>query len=199
MENQLQGGTGQSQVRAPASVSFCINGDPRPLTRPRMTFSRHLNRAWMRDTAGNIQAKAAFRRSVPSRVFVGGTPAILFDAETPIVVDVTFLMARPLIHFVNPRVTGRDRLRDASRVLWPRRSDIDNLDKLVLDALQGFLFANDTQVVKQHIQKIYHNSAPYTGQTVVSIRPAVAYDLIPMAHGMIAHGDGTAAMPFEIV
>ena len=60
----------------------------------------------------------------------------------------------------------------SARSKWPGKPDIDNMDKFVLDALQGFLFANDSQVVRQSLYKCYHHEPPFMGQTVVSIHRA---------------------------
>jgi Holliday junction resolvase RusA-like endonuclease len=55
---------------------------------------------------------------------------------------------------------------------WPTRPDLDNLDKFVLDALQGLIFENDSQIVSQTISKSYDWNPPFAGRTEVHIYPA---------------------------
>jgi Holliday junction resolvase RusA-like endonuclease len=155
-----------------SSISFVVEANPKPLARPVVgrgaRFSSN-SKVWLRDP--NKEAKAAFRNAVKILVFGNTDARILFDATTPIVVDITFLVKAPTEHFVNrDRASGR--IKEAAITQWPTKPDIDNLDKFVLDSLQGLLYVNDSQVVQQQIQKLYHHQPPFTGQTVVFIHRA---------------------------
>ena len=61
---------------------------------------------------------------------------------------------------------------------WPRRGDLDNLDKFVMDALQGLIYTNDKQVQKQLIRKIYHRDGDCEGEIVIKVQQSSNEDLI---------------------
>lgn len=154
------------------SVSFCVEGNPKSLARAVLSRGKgQSNKVWLRDPSKEY--KAEFRAAVQHCGIFGkdGRPRILFDAGSPIVVDITFHVKTPKDHFVN-RNQSCGQIKTSARTKWPTRPDIDNLDKFVLDALQGFVFANDFQVVRQTIIKGYHHEPPFMGQTIVSIRRA---------------------------
>lgn len=150
-------------------VAFCVEGNPKPLARAILSRGKgRSNKVWLRDPGK--ESKAEFRAAVQRcGIFgEGGQPRILFDAKTPIVVDIAFHVKTPQDHFVNRNLAG-GQIKASALTKWPTRPDIDNLDKFVLDALQGFLFANDSQVVRQTLYKGYHHEPPFVGRTTVSI------------------------------
>ena len=154
------------------SVSFCVEGNPKSLARAILSRGKgRSNKVWLRDP--NKESKAEFRAAVQRCGIFGGNgqPRILFDAGSPIVVDISFHVKTPQDHFVNCNQAG-GQIKVSACTKWPTKPDIDNLDKFVLDALQGFIFANDSQVVQQTIYKGYHHEPPFIGQTIVSIHRA---------------------------
>jgi len=57
---------------------------------------------------------------------------------------------------------------------WPKRPDIDNLVKFVLDPLNGTRYHNDSQVVDISASKAYESLQGTTKEgTYVSIRPVL--------------------------
>jgi Holliday junction resolvase RusA-like endonuclease len=40
-------------------------------------------------------------------------------------------------------------------VEYPKKVDIDNVYKSITDAMQGIVYANDSQIVQAHIKKLY--------------------------------------------
>jgi Holliday junction resolvase RusA-like endonuclease len=152
------------------SVTFTVDGNPVPLARPVLSRTgKASGRVWLHDP--NKEKKLAFRNTVRQKLFGEGEERILFPLHSPIAIDIVFLIPAPKNHFVG---VDRDRgeLKKSSVGLWPSKPDIDNLDKFVLDALQGLLFVNDGQVVEQHIWKAYDHSPPFQGRTKVTIRRA---------------------------
>ena len=161
------------------SVCFIIESNPKPLARSVIgRGARGSNQVWLRDPTSSREAKAAFRESVKTAVFGIREASILFDATSPIVVDITFFLKPPKDHFVNCD-PALGRIKESALKKWPTKPDIDNLDKFVLDCLQGLLYSNDSQVVKQQIQKMYHHHPPFTGQTKVIIRQAEEHEFAP--------------------
>lgn len=81
-------------------------------------------------------------------------------------IDVTFLISRPLCHFV-----GGDRnngVRQQYESAMPTTTgDIDNYVKFFLDAIDGIFYSNDRNVVQIRALKLYCNSN--RGSTVFKI------------------------------
>lgn len=91
----------------------------------------------------------------------------------PVVVRLLFSMPIPKQH----RVSAWARIR-ASNILaklWPTaKPDIDNMEKLITDALIGIAYKDDAQVVAVLKAKAYMQEG--CPETVVSVRPATALD-----------------------
>lgn len=73
----------------------------------------------------------------------------------PIRLDLTFVLKRPKGHYGTGRNSGR--LKKSAPRYHIVKPDRDNLDKLVMDALNGYLWRDDCQVVQGSIMKQYHN------------------------------------------
>ena len=57
------------------------------------------------------------------------------------------------------------------------RTDVDNLAKFVLDALNGVLYVDDKQVASLTVTKVYDDEEPYTGSTDVIVKSLTMEDL----------------------
>ena len=113
------------------SVLFFVAGEPKPLARPRATRrGQH---------AGIYQEKPQWYALVAHEAALAGRGAAF---SGPVRVRLNFLMPRlkKMPKTEKPHVT---------------RPDIDNLSKLILDAVTPTLIANDTQVVELHAHKRY--------------------------------------------
>eukprot|EP00978_Attheya_sp_CCMP212_P043897 scaffold294437_cov30-Attheya_sp.AAC.1 len=98
-------------------------------------------------------------------VMPGDNP--VFGDNTFLEVNCWFIMKRPISHFNHD---GTLRL-GAQR--FPTSSDVDNLVKLVLDALQGILYRDDRHIVVLFAGKSYPSeNDPHTnfGKTVIKAR-----------------------------
>jgi Holliday junction resolvase RusA-like endonuclease len=93
-------------------------------------------------------AKAKLEFAVSARQFA---PEKLIDQA--IRVDTTFYMPRPLYHYGTGR--NSDKLKDSAPVFHTKRPDIDNLSKLVMDALTGVIWTDDSIVCKGFTEKVY--------------------------------------------
>jgi Holliday junction resolvase RusA-like endonuclease len=166
------------------SLTFTIEGNPKALSRPIISravkssnkAAKFSNKVWLRDPCK--EAKKVFRESVRRIVFKGGetTADVVFDLNIPLTVNIRFFLQVPQHLFVNnDRHMGR--LKPGRTSSWPTKPDLDNLDKFVLDALQGLIFANDSQIVSQTICKSYDWNPPFAGRTEVHIYPATINNL----------------------
>lgn len=73
----------------------------------------------------------------------------------PIRLDLTFIMKRPKGHYGTGK--NANKLKKSAPVYHIVKPDRDNLDKFVMDALNGYLWRDDCQVVQGSITKKYHN------------------------------------------
>jgi Holliday junction resolvase RusA-like endonuclease len=88
--------------------------------------------------------------------------------EIPVEVRLTAHYGRPASHFLKDgglSAAGR-------RALVPmKRPDLDNVVKLVLDALNGVAYADDSQVLRFTADRVWASAAQGPG-VLVSVRPA---------------------------
>jgi Holliday junction resolvase RusA-like endonuclease len=61
--------------------------------------------------------------------------------------------------------------------------EVDNMSKLVLDALQNIIYCDDSQVVKCGAVKVLDTKAPHNGRIFFSVRCAEPHDF-PNDFGM---------------
>jgi Holliday junction resolvase RusA-like endonuclease len=137
-------------------ISFTILGKPVPLSR-----------------TGHGQFGGKYF-SAPTSIQIGlvvdawqksGEPR--FDDDTPLCLDARFLFERPAGHFGTGRNAGV--LKDRFLLTEPTgRPDLDNMVKLICEALQGNAFKDDSRVVTIHAAKRYDERA----RTVIALRPA---------------------------
>jgi Holliday junction resolvase RusA-like endonuclease len=131
------------------SLSFVVVGDPPVQKRHRIAW-RHVFGVWKNSKKGNhhrnpyvydpsAREKAAFRsavRAAMEEIPIAAFP--YFDAEQPLMLVVGFAFLRP--HVFHP---------------FPRRKDLDNLVKFVMDACHVVLYDNDTVVVRLVAEKSF--------------------------------------------
>jgi Holliday junction resolvase RusA-like endonuclease len=150
----------------PLSVQFKVRGEPRPLVRHRSA------RGFMYNPSAPRQE--SFRNIVQQLVYQEGDASLvqvpLFAEGVPLVMKIVMRTKRPKNHFVASR-PGPDRMREkAPDQTAPTRSDVDNLGKLVLDALNGLLYHDDRQIISLHLTKLLDNDGLCKGSTEVYIR-----------------------------
>lgn len=124
------------------TLVFSVEGEPKGKGRPRFSkvggFVKTYTDQKTRDYESLI-SKAA-------RTAMGETPPM----EGAVSVSLYFRLPMP-------RATPKKRmvsLLDGS-VRPTKRPDLDNLDKSVLDAMNGIVYADDSQVVTIHSKKVY--------------------------------------------
>lgn len=109
-------------------TSFRVLGPPRPLMRPRFSKGRVYN-----PSSGDMRDFL--------RVAKPHAPPVLADGG-PLSIDMEFVFARPSSH-----LTSRGGLRVSAPRFHTNMPDVDNLVKLVLDALNGEFYRDDRQVI----------------------------------------------------
>jgi Holliday junction resolvase RusA-like endonuclease len=134
-------------------VDFRVDGVPRPLQRPRFSGGRVYNPSG--------KELAAFRKASQQRCPFDSPP------PGPVAVDLVFVMVRPQSHF---RRDGQ--LVPTAPPTHQATPDVDNLSKLVLDALNDLYYADDRQIHRLTASKRYGGLGELAGTEV-----AITYGL----------------------
>lgn len=151
------------------TVRFTVRGNPLPLRRHRTS------RGFMYNPSA--KAQEAFRKIVRDLLPGSNTTEPLFGNETSLAITLVFRTQRPKKDFVGGK-PGDGRLRPfegekltaPSPLLPALRSDVDNLAKFVLDAMNGLLYEDDRQVVSLHATKFRDSADECLGSTEVFVR-----------------------------
>lgn len=123
----------------PTAIAFSVPGDPVPQPRPRVTTRGGHGHAY----TPKSHPVHAYRQAVAAAARAAG--AGIHGDAVELVLD--FVFARPKSHL---RKNGL--APDAPR--WPRK-DIDNLQKAVMDSLNGVAWEDDSQVIRVVASKSY--------------------------------------------
>ncbi|MBW2560529.1 MAG: RusA family crossover junction endodeoxyribonuclease [Deltaproteobacteria bacterium] len=141
------------------TAQFTFNLDPIGKGRPRVVqVNGHSMAFTPKKTA---HAEQIIRAQVTAE---GGGE--FFEAGTPLSLDVEFVMAKP------PSAPKK-------RHYPTTKPDIDNCYKLLTDALERFLYSNDSQIVDVHMRKVY-GAVPCITVTVAEVEapPVLVSDLL---------------------
>lgn len=103
--------------------------------------------------------KGKFKKSVEKVI-----EDFMFLTDCPttkeIMIQMEFHLPRPKSHFRTGKFKGILK-KDAPK--YPRKPDIDNLAKFVLDALNDYIWVDDSQVTTLFLRKVYANEdEPHT-------------------------------------
>lgn len=132
-----------------------IEGVPRPQTRSFATTKANNKKVRLWDTSKpNKKSFASAFKAAMSKANAS------FDTTTskPIFVSIKFFFPHPKKHFILNHVTKTFHLSASAPTHVTKAPDIDNCEKLVLDALQGIICANDSNVVQVHSVKLFDHS-----------------------------------------
>jgi len=147
---------------------FFVPGLPKPQPRQRQGV------VYLRDgtIAKNPQTgRAVIRNYTPDRSGVKEWKRLIsqscleikakqnFCYKVPVHISLTFIFPRPR-HFKNIKTLA---------MFIVARSDIDNLSKAVLDAMQGILIDNDNLVVSLHTKKVFFSESQNKPGVIVDI------------------------------
>ena len=127
------------------SITFTIPGEPVPQPRPRVSTRGGFARAYV----PKDHAVHAYRQAVAA----AARAASVADTGEPLNVVIDAVFSRPKSHLNKSGVKA-----DAPRL---PRSDVDNLAKAVLDALQEVI-GDDTCVARLVVEKSYGQEARTT-------------------------------------
>ena len=118
---------------------FIINGIPKPLKRHRHT--RH-GRTYDPSKKDKQDLLYQVMRYAPKQPFTA-----------PLRIIIVFYMPRPKANYRSGKF--KDLLKPNQPIQHSKTPDLDNLEKLVCDALEGMFYKNDSQIAQKQSEKIY--------------------------------------------
>lgn len=146
-------------------VAFEVPGEPTAAKRPRFAHRGKFTKVYDPDT--NVEWKRhirdSFLHTVPDDVLHDAP----FPRGIPLAMSVEFRFSRKKSHFG----TGRNlnKLKASAPAFHTVKPDVDNLLKLVKDALNGLVYADDSQVCRYDLAVKRYDDRP---RTVIRIYPA---------------------------
>lgn len=127
-----------------------------PTAKGRPRFSRRSGRAFT--PAATQAAERTLRGEFAEAVQVSDAArGLAWPMTGPLALDLEFLMPIPLSWSM--KKTGAARRNDLPHTSRP---DVDNLGKLVMDAANGILWVDDSQLVSVRMEKRYASGQPAT-------------------------------------
>jgi len=121
-----------------------VLGDPKAQGRPRATRIGGFVKVY--DDPKSAKAKRNLMVVVQEQA-----PKKLLDC--PLKVDLYFYLPRPKGHYGTGRNAGK--LKDSAPINHTKKPDIDNLRKLVMDAMTGIFWRDDSLVCEGTTRKVY--------------------------------------------
>ena len=159
------------------AVTFCVSGNPRPLSRhrtargfmynpsaPAQKVFRNVVLSMIPELVGNVTTNdGSANNRVPPET------ALRFHPDKQLALSLRFEMRRPKAHFVGNK-PGEGRLKKTAPGRFsPIRTDVDNLAKFVMDSLNEFLYEDDRQVATLHATKLLDDHGNCDGRITVSL------------------------------
>ena len=147
----------------PAVLSFEVAGRPESQSRPAGTVRRF-----------NLKkARITAIRACIEKLFTSlSVSSPRFPKSTFLSVEIIFHMPRPREHMSNGTIRSRFFQMLADQ-LPKRKIDVDNLSKLMMDAMIGPVYADDRQVVHLSCWKVNDNVGECNGRTEVKVTQIV--------------------------
>jgi len=167
--------TGQAPDTLARPLRFIVHGAPVPQGSKRVVRGRLIDASkGLKPYRASVSAAAAEALGLPTDdpSALQAALAALPVARGAVAVSLRFGLVRPRGHYGTGR--NADVLRPSAPV-WPAtKPDVDKLERAVLDALTGIVWADDSQVVVLNADKVY-SPTPLTYVTVTRAPHLGAY------------------------
>lgn len=135
--------------------TFTIYGEPRGKGRPRFTRNGHTYTP-PETTKYERMIRAMFMARYPRAEKIG--------KDIPVRAKINAYYKIP-----DSAGKGKKQLMRAGLIKPTKKADADNVAKVILDALNGFAYHDDAQVVELEVKKIYAQSEPYVDVLIEEI------------------------------
>ena len=126
-------------------IEFTVMGHPAAQKRPRFFRAGDGIRSFDPDKADKYSFADMAQSYAPDE-----------PLTVPLDIELDFYIKRPKSHYRTGKFSNE--LKDNAPNVCPKRPDIDNYIKFVLDSLQGLYFKDDAQVWSMYARKIYSES-----------------------------------------
>ena len=146
-QNSIRGNSGQNIE----DLGFTVFGDPVSKERPRTV--RSVDRHGRVTVHTYTPSKTKDNEDKIALVYKSIYGGFKFDREAQLLVSISFFMKIP------KSTSKADRQKMMAGEIRPtvKKHDIDNLEKLVLDGLNGVAYEDDSQIVELIGKKYYSN------------------------------------------
>jgi len=141
-------------------MRFIVNGQPQTQARPRKARSGHIYNP-------SAAKQKALRKAVNDLLHEWGIDTPVYSAPQCVFISLSFNLQRPNSHFVGCRRSS-GKIKPSATPLGRTVPNLDNLQKLILDALNGVVYGDDRQVTDLQATKRYDDSN-FTGSTEVVV------------------------------
>lgn len=126
-------------------ICISVHGIPVAKGSARAFLNKYTQKTMVVQTNAAKQKPWASMISIAAQTGMGAQPPL----DSPVCVTMEFCMPRPKAHF------GKSGLKGSVPFAHSSRPDIDKLQRLVLDALTGVVWKDDSQVSKIVCTKLY--------------------------------------------
>jgi len=165
------------------SLSFTITGDPPTQERHRLAFMRAppMGRMGYHIYDPSSRRKRIYATMVRNAMVNYGLTVPYFASNEPITLGAIFVIPRRRQDLVQQ---GGSTVLTQSAHAFPRKKDIDNLLKFVMDALQGVFYYNDVTITRVVVTKMFAVNPNARGWTELQFSSSSAPH--PLATGVWA-------------
>jgi Holliday junction resolvase RusA-like endonuclease len=137
------------------SLSFRVNGRPAPQGSKRY-LGRPGGKGIVVESSKKVEPWRADVRAAAEKAVADlfdDLDEAVFAKGVPVAVQIAFGLPRPKSHYGTGR--NADKLKDNAPAYPTGKPDLDKLERAVLDALTGVVWADDSQVAHLSTSKIY--------------------------------------------
>ena len=146
-------------------VSLTILGEPMGKQRPRFsTFNGYVKTHTQKETV-NYESKVVYE-------YKQNYEKMMFEHNSELIVEIVAYFSIPKAHYKYHKKTNSIDLDKNGELMAQgfirptKKPDCDNIAKIVLDALNGIAYPDDSQVVSLDIEKRYTDSQPRVELTI---------------------------------
>lgn len=128
-----------------SSVTFQVPGKPQGKARARTVYNKHL-----KHSISYTPDKDMLYENLIKTMYMQSASGVRFEKGTPV-------MLRIVARFEPPRSASKKRQQQMLNGEFPplKKPDIDNIVKVVADALNGVAYHDDTQIIFTVAKKAY--------------------------------------------
>lgn len=150
-------------------INFMVMGEPMSKQRPRVTTIKGYARAYTPKDTLNYENKVLMSYQEKLKELCGEDLKVLFPQGTfvKLKLEAWFPLTKGDYGKNGLNKKGREKL---DYMYCDKHKDLDNIIKIVLDALNGIAFADDKQIVVIESFKAYSSALPYVSVTLEEIK-----------------------------